>query len=878
MAQPDPINFTTTYDDSPFVTAFNRFLGNVDKSQEAVDKLSKDVQAAMNSAAKETETFNKELAKTEKAAAAPAKAITQTNAAIDGLIKRNQTLATVIADLEKAKKRDGSITDAQARKMEGARKEIEENEAVIKKLTAATNENSKATEANADASKKQGEDAGKSGGKLVSFSSILKDIAESGGDVKGALERASAQMKENGQSAGSLFKGMFSLKNIATGVAGAFVALVGVSLAAYFKNNEEAANKLSDTFAGFGEQAKVVGGRLSDFGGSLVRVFQGEAVRGEVLEKLTNIFSNYGDELERAKTLGEELNQSARFLEALAAQTIPVLEKRIGQEARYRDAVSNTNAGFNARLGALNKASQVSSEIERTRIFEAEQQLAAIQRQNLELDGTVKQTIEVSKAEQKLIKLRNDAASRERSDAATARQIRQERADKLDEERKKVEALNKAYEALLSRLAQRVEQAQISELLGTDKLQAEKEAALKEVDAFVNEIAAAASAAGRSLPEGFASDIQDLVSAVETEFRKAVDKLRQKDGGVFDQLLLPKDRGAGLENEAQQAFKRLNKVFEGNLPLLQRIKDGIASAFGLSREELENGFKEISAGFNLAFGNFITGLDAATEAQISAQDKVIERRREQVEELQELLDIELQRQKDGFANSVGAREKELAEKQALLEAAETKRAALEEKAARRTLIINSVQQASEATLTVARLLSASAKLGIFGFIAAAAVGVSTVFSILAQAKAQSAKFATAPGFKGGTPFLDGAGNGKSDSIPVWASKGERIMPAHLNEILGGAKMPNDLLVKYALSGMERERKTAEDVSRRQANIDGHKYARDAFAGLTRDDMAELMREVVNKMDEIPKHFYGPDGSKVVERKKGGKIIRQTVDK
>jgi hypothetical protein len=66
------------------------------------------------------------------------------------------------------------------------------------------------------------------------------------------------------------------------------------------------------------------------------------------------------------------------------------------------------------------------------------------------------------------------------------------------------------------------------------------------------------------------------------------------------------------------------------------------------------------------------------------------------------------------------------------------------------------------------------------------------------------------------------------------------------------------------------------VRRRQANIDAHKYARDAFAGLTRDDMAGLMKSVIDEIGAIPKHYYGPDGSKVVERKKGGKIIKQTV--
>ena len=37
-----------------------------------------------------------------------------------------------------------------------------------------------------------------------------------------------------------------------------------------------------------------------------------------------------------------------------------------------------------------------------------------------------------------------------------------------------------------------------------------------------------------------------------------------------------------------------------------------------------------------------------------------------------------------------------------------------------------------------------------------------------------------------------------------------------------------------------------------------------------------MQDVLSKMDEMPKHYYAADGSKVVERKTGGKVIRQTV--
>jgi Prophage tail length tape measure protein len=871
----EPVNFVSTFDDSAVTAGINKMIQSVDKGQAAFDDLSKAAGNVGISYAASIETARKENEALKNG-------MLQTKAEILRLEKQYNSLTVKSTANAKAIKQQ-IVALQQQNKASSIL--FQQNQNDIKELGRQAKESFGQAGQSMALTANQAQNLGFQFNDLFTQigagTSVMQALVQQGPQITQVFGGIGNTFRFAGQQALGFFKRLFTLKGGLTALAAGLTALTGIAVATYFRKSQEAGDRFEQSMAGLGARFDIVVGRVFEFGESIARVFSGEAFKGEVLENLTRIFSGYGDELDRAAESARKFTEVQQVLGRAANEFIVNEGQALRVVDELRAKVEDETQSIGSRTKALQEAGKIERGLETERIRAATLQAAAlkakIEQESAAGGISVEQGKLIADAERKVIDLLRDSAAREREDAAKIRAIREERARKLEEERKKVEALNKAYENLLERLSQRVEKAQISELLGTDKVQAEKEAALKEVDAFVNEIAAAATAAGRSLPEGFASDVQDLVSAVETEFRRAVDKLREgdKEQGVFAQLLLPKDK-SGLEAAAQDPFTRLGRVFEEQQPLLQRIKDGIASAFGLSREELENGFQEISAGFNLAFGNFVQGLDAATEAQISAQDRIIERRREQVDELKELLDIELQRERDGFANSVGVRERELAEKQALLEAAEKKRAALEEKAARRTLIINSVQQASEATLTIARLLSASAKLGIFGFIAAAAVGVSTVFSILAQAKAQSAKFAQAPGFKEGTPFLDGPGNGKSDSIPAYLSRGERVVPAELNEQLGGAKMPNDLLIKYALSGMERERETAEQVRKRQANIDGHKYAKEAFAGLTRDDMAELMREVVNKMDEIPKHYYGADGSKVVERKKGGKVIKQTV--
>lgn len=78
---------------------------------------------------------------------------------------------------------------------------------------------------------------------------------------------------------------------------------------------------------------------------------------------------------------------------------------------------------------------------------------------------------------------------------------------------------------------------------------------------------------------------------------------------------------------------------------------------------------------------------------------------------------------------------------------------------------------------------------IAGYIAS---GLGTIFGAFANAKALLSS-AEVPAFKDGTEYLQGPGTGTSDSILMRGSKGERIVPAHINEQLQG--VPNAMLPK-----------------------------------------------------------------------------------
>lgn len=710
--------------------------------------------------------------------------------------------------------------------------------------------------------------------------SVLQTLIQQGPQITQVFGGVGNTFRFLGRSILNSIKSIFTLRGGVTALAGALVALTAVGVAAYFRKSQEAGDRFQQSMAGLGARFDIVVGRVFEFGESITKVFSGEAMKGEVLENLTRIFSGYSDELDRAAETARKFTEVQQVLGRAANEFIVNEGQALRVVDELRASVDNETLSVGKRTKALQEAGKIERGLETERIRAATLQAAAlkakIEQESAAGGISVEQGKLIADAERKVIDLLREASNRQRADASTLRSIRQQRADDLEKEKDKVNALNEAYKKLLGQLSSRAEKARISELLGTDKLQAEKEAALKEVDAFVNETAAAATAAGRSLPDGFASDVQDLVSAIETEFRKATDKLREKDGDVLSQLLLPKDQANGLETEAQRAFARLEGVFNNNLPLLQRVKDGIAQAFGLSREELEEGFQLLSQGFGQAFTAFNVGIDANTEARIIQQDKLIEAIRNRIDETEELLQKEEDREREGFANSAQTYRDKLKADEAALKLATDARLALEEKAAKRTLFLNSLQQGSEATLTIVKLLSASASLGIFGFIAAAAVGVSTVFSIIAQAKAQAAKFAQPQGLKDGTPFVTGPGNSRSDSIPANLSVGERVMDAASNAAVGGVAVSNPELVRLALKGREMEAQAAGAVQDRQREIDAWNMQREtSFQGLTESQMERMTDKVIGYLKTRPVRKFGSQGE-FIEFREGDAVIRQLV--
>ncbi len=107
-----------------------------------------------------------------------------------------------------------------------------------------------------------------------------------------------------------------------------------------------------------------------------------------------------------------------------------------------------------------------------------------------------------------------------------------------------------------------------------------------------------------------------------------------------------------------------------------------------------------------------------------------------------------------------------------------------------------INAALAVTMAFAQLGPIGGAIATIGILAAMAVEIATI---------KTAKF---PGYKEGTEYVDGPGDGKSDSIIARLSKGERIVDAETNKLLNG--IPNKML-PLLLSGIRSDIMTGYEL-------------------------------------------------------------------
>ena len=285
-----------------------------------------------------------------------------------------------------------------------------------------------------------------------------------------------------------------------------------------------------------------------------------------------------------------------------------------------------------------------------------------------------------------------------------------------------------------------------------------------------------------------------------------------------------------------------------------------------------------------AINAFFEAEQAQFELRIARQDALIAKTQERLEVEKQALDEQQRLAEQGFANDVKGAEKRVQEQERLLREGEARKIEIERRAAKQRAIIAAGQQAVELTLSVAKLISAEASKGLIGLVLALG-GIAIISRIMAASRAQAASEAgKTAAYATGTEYVEGAGTETSDSINARLSRGERVMTAKDNRKLGGRKLKNEDLVKYALIG-QRFADTplldyALSLKGRAEQYEAMKLELqfDAMRTAYRDAAMAAADKQIEYWKSRPIEYLDSNGNTVREWSNGSGVVRQIIYK
>ena len=237
-----------------------------------------------------------------------------------------------------------------------------------------------------------------------------------------------------------------------------------------------------------------------------------------------------------------------------------------------------------------------------------------------------------------------------------------------------------------------------------------------------------------------------IFNAIDEELKRGLQEMSDKGIAQAQKNIQAfSDRIAGdqLRILAEQQEKALLSIFD-------RTKEKLLDSLGLNEEQAQF----ILQSFGRVFDSLADMWAVSVNAQLEQQYKLIEASQERIASLEQDVDAERELKRQGLASNLEDAKKALADEQAVLQAAQEKALAIERRAANQQLVVNSILQASELAVAASKVINANAGIPIAGPVIAAA-GIALLFSILAQAKANAARFSQVPKLRKGAR-LEGA--------------------------------------------------------------------------------------------------------------------------
>ncbi len=641
---------------------------------------------------------------------------------------------------------------------------------LLPQLKKVIEEAEKLKETSGDTSKKMGDDFKKAGTSADSLHGKLKDIAGNfqvmgvrAGDVAGGLKK--------GFEAGT--KGAFSFGTAMKSIP--ILALIGalVSLVSYFTKTEKGSEMLERAMHGVGAVVDVITGVLATFGEVLFNAISNpiesikelgnfivqniinrftavlvvlEGIKNLDFSKIADGFIQAGtgiaDATSKAEKLGKEFVRIAE--EAKIAADAAMLVKKtlqdVGTEERKLDVYAairkndvdllikqsrDHNLTIGERIDKLKQAAAIDKEVLTARLSLANLEVKA-QKTNNDLEVKAKKiayrsmTQELADALKKRANLEGNSAELQQKLENSITSMLQGELDKRAEAKKKNDEaeleLKKNTDALLKKLAEDAAKAEIDGKTGLEKLDAERDFALKEIKILEDTLIARKALSEKAAAQitilrdaTYAHWLEQTLKQGEEENKALKDasnkRLEIREKTAIEEVKLLNNPGmslAAFEESKQKiilqiqidyAKKRLDRLAsdnsaEANLQKLQirnQIKSleselnkinskqkTLAERLGLTPEEA----KKMEQNLKIVANNVASILNSMAQAKVDAADQAIEAARRQAEEEIELseerlrrLESDLDSEKDilsqelnnksrGYANDVnGARER-----------------------------------------------------------------------------------------------------------------------------------------------------------------------------------------------------------------------------
>jgi hypothetical protein len=200
-------------------------------------------------------------------------------------------------------------------------------------------------------------------------------------------------------------------------------------------------------------------------------------------------------------------------------------------------AIEDGNRSYQQRVFIARQVAQSEQQLALQFLQEAESRLDAMEAEQATSEELAAQQIRVAQ-------LRVSLREANRRGELRIADLEADRLRRIEEEQKRLEKLRAEYERLTQSLEDQANASRLSMMTDINRLISEREAALQGVKELRQQIIDFSNENGLELPENLDQDVADIVSAIEMEFQKEIDKLRGEGNDPLSQLVTINDPAA----------------------------------------------------------------------------------------------------------------------------------------------------------------------------------------------------------------------------------------------------------------------------------------------------------------------------------------------